>query len=196
MTIQPEHRALVFVAAVALLGAGVRVVRAASHTSAAGAQPALEQQIQSADSAARASRRPAGTRGRRARSDSESARGRGALGAAGRRDSSHTRRREVPLDRVEYLSGKLDLDIATAAQIDSLPGVLPSVAKRIVADRLRRGPFLNAAGLRRVPGVGPALLAKIDSLITFSGRFQPGVPGDTIIPRPRRRTRSRPPAPP
>lgn len=80
-----------------------------------------------------------------------------------------------------YLSDKLDLDVATAAQLDSLPGVTPTMAKRIVADRMRRGPFLNRGGLRRVAGVHRSFLAKIDSLITFSGTIARPEVADTII---------------
>lgn len=90
-----------------------------------------------------------------------------------------------PLDRAGYIGSKLDLDVATAAQIDSLPGVSPSMAKRIVTDRMRRGPFLNANGLRRVGGVGPLFIRQIDSLVTYSGTFRSADPADTIIP-PRR----------
>src|SRR5690349_16326451 len=53
MSLRPDHKALVFVGAVAVLGAGVRVVRAASGSTATpGAQPALDRQMASADSAA------------------------------------------------------------------------------------------------------------------------------------------------
>jgi competence protein ComEA len=88
-----------------------------------------------------------------------------------------------PLDRPGYVAGKLDLDIATAAQIDSLPGVGPAMAKRIVLDRMQRGPFVTREGLRRVAGAGPMFLAKIDSLVMFSGVVKHPDPRDTIIPK-------------
>jgi len=80
-----------------------------------------------------------------------------------------------------YLNGKLDLDVATAAQIDSLPGITPTIAKRIAADRMRRGPFLSLDGLRRVSGVGPALAKHLDSLVTFSGALVQGNAQDSSI---------------
>ena len=92
-------------------------------------------------------------------------------------DDSRTRR-SVLLDRPGYVAGKLDLDVATAAQIDSLPGVTPTMAKRIVADRMRRGPFLNANGLRRVSGVGDMFLLRIDTLVTFSGTMKQSTPSE------------------
>src|SRR5215813_2457469 len=56
MAMRSDHKALLFLGVVAVLGAGVRVVRAANGRAATGAQPALEQQSQAADSAARAGR--------------------------------------------------------------------------------------------------------------------------------------------
>ncbi|HEY7393239.1 MAG TPA: helix-hairpin-helix domain-containing protein, partial [Gemmatimonadaceae bacterium] len=94
------------------------------------------------------------------------------------------------LDHPGYVGGKLDLDVATAAQIDSLPGVGPTMAKRIAVDRMKRGPFVTRDGFRRVPGVGPAFLARIDSLVVFSGTVRFPTDADTIIPRARRPRRS------
>jgi len=92
----------------------------------------------------------------------------------------------APLERTGYVGRRLDLDVATAAQIDSLPGVSPAVAKRILADRRARGPFLSMNGLRRVSGIGPAFVARIDSLVTFSGTVVQPTYADTVIPRAKR----------
>jgi len=62
----------------------------------------------------------------------------------------------------------IDLDVATADQIETLRGIGPSLAKRIVADRDSLGPFGSLEGLQRVKGVGPKLAARIDSTVTFS----------------------------
>jgi len=62
----------------------------------------------------------------------------------------------------------IDLDVATADQIETLRGIGPSLAKRIVADRDSLGPFGSLEGLQRVKGVGPKLAAGIDSTVTFS----------------------------
>jgi hypothetical protein len=106
--------------------------------------------------------------------------------AADSQQGTPRRRPAGPLDRKGYVNRRLDLDAATAAQIDSLPGVTPTVAKRIVADRMRRGPFLNLDGLRRVSGLGPTLIRHLDSLVTFSGVFLQGNPEDSTIPSRRR----------
>ena len=62
----------------------------------------------------------------------------------------------------------VDLDVATAEQIETIRGIGPSLAKRIVADRDSLGPFGSLEQLQRVKGIGPKLAARIDSIVTFS----------------------------
>ena len=184
-----DHKALMFIGIVAVLGAGVRVVRAASGAPKSVAQPALDHQIDAADSAAKASRlaKQGSVRGKQgARRD----RSRQAADSAKRARDSTARANAGPFDRRGYIAGKLDLDVATVAQIDSLPGVTPLMARRIVLDRMARGPFVTRDGLRRVSGVGQIFLSRIDSLVTFSGTVHMPEPGDTAPPRRRGRLRS------
>lgn len=193
MSLRSDHKALIFVGVVAVLGAGVRVVRAASNDSASRVQPALDAQARAADSAASAQRDAHGKggrgRGRSARGGTDTTRR--STRDTTRRTARDTIRKSVPtnrrgpLDRAGYVGGKLDLDVASASQIDSLPGVAPGMAKRIVADRMMRGPFLNRDGFKRVPGVGPRFLQQIDSLVMFSGTFVAPSASDTVIPRPK-----------
>ncbi len=182
MSISSEHKALVFVGAVAVLGAGVRVARARGGDAPA-VQPALEHQIQASDS----SKNAKSQKGSRKKSSQPVDSSRAAAAAPKR--AAHG---AGPLDRPGYINGKLDLDVATAAQLDSLSGVTPTMARRIVADRMRRGPFLSLDGLRRVPGAGPKFVAELDSLVTFSGTLRPGSPSDSVIP-PRVRAKRAPP---
>ena len=62
----------------------------------------------------------------------------------------------------------IDLDIASADEIETLRYIGPALAKRIVADRDSLGPFGSLDGLQRVKGVGPKLAARLDSTVTFS----------------------------
>jgi competence protein ComEA len=55
----------------------------------------------------------------------------------------------------------VDLNRATAADLDQLPGVGPSTAKAIIDHRTRNGPFASIDDLLAVRGIGPAKLAEI-----------------------------------
>lgn len=66
--------------------------------------------------------------------------------------------REPPTPRT---AEPLDLNTATAAELEALPFVGPYMALQIVAHRARHGPFAAVDSLVRVPGVGPATLARI-----------------------------------
>lgn len=60
----------------------------------------------------------------------------------------------------------VDLNRASAAELERLPGVGPATAAAIVDDRTRNGPFVTVDDLERVPGVGPAKLAALRELVT------------------------------
>jgi len=62
-------------------------------------------------------------------------------------------------------SGKLNLNTATAAELDALPGVGPVLAQRIV-DHRDQGPFTSVDQLDDVPGIGPARAAELAELVT------------------------------
>lgn len=70
-------------------------------------------------------------------------------------------------------SGPLDVDRATAAELEALPGIGPALAGRIVAARSARGPFGSLVALDEVPGIGPALIKRLAPHVTFSGPRRP-----------------------
>jgi competence protein ComEA len=55
----------------------------------------------------------------------------------------------------------LDVNLASAAELERLPGVGPALAARIVDVRQRDGPFGSVDDLRRVRGVGGATLERL-----------------------------------
>lgn len=55
----------------------------------------------------------------------------------------------------------MDVDRASEAELLRLPGIGPSLAARIVAERTTGGPFGGPEGLLRVRGIGPKTLDKV-----------------------------------
>jgi len=62
-------------------------------------------------------------------------------------------------------SGPLNLNIATAEQLESLPGVGPAIAAAIIEHRQRIGGFASVDGLLAVSGIGPSKLEQIRALV-------------------------------
>jgi competence protein ComEA len=60
----------------------------------------------------------------------------------------------------------LDINTATAAQLEHLPGIGPALAARIVADRSKHGRFTSVDQLDRVEGIGPKTLEKLKPYLT------------------------------
>lgn len=63
----------------------------------------------------------------------------------------------------------LDLNVATAAELDTLPGVGPATASAILAERDRRGRFAAVEDLLDVRGIGEAKLAALRDLVRVAG---------------------------
>lgn len=62
---------------------------------------------------------------------------------------------------------RININLATAAELESLPGIGPSLAEKIIAYREQNGPFLDIEELLEVSGIGPAKLTQIRDLITI-----------------------------
>lgn len=61
------------------------------------------------------------------------------------------------------VSGTLNLNTATEAQLESLPRVGPALAARIIAGR----PYRSLADLDAVKGVGASLMTTLSPLVSF-----------------------------
>lgn len=61
--------------------------------------------------------------------------------------------------------GKVDLNSATVAQLDGLPGVGPVTAQRIVDWRTRNGRFSRVDQLREIDGIGERKYAQLRELV-------------------------------
>jgi competence protein ComEA len=60
----------------------------------------------------------------------------------------------------------VNINLATAEQLDVLPGVGPATAAAIVAHRQQHGPFQSVDQLGDVRGIGPAKLDALRGLVT------------------------------
>ncbi len=60
----------------------------------------------------------------------------------------------------------MNLNTATADQLDALPGVGPATAAAIIGDREAHGPFRSVDDLGRVRGIGDAKLDQLRELVT------------------------------
>jgi competence protein ComEA len=64
-------------------------------------------------------------------------------------------------------SGFISLNSADQEQLESLPGVGPSLASAIIEYRSQIGSFADLEQLREVSGIGPKLFAKITAQLTL-----------------------------
>jgi DNA uptake protein ComE-like DNA-binding protein len=163
-----EKKALLFLSLVAVLGAGARLV-AANQVPVPSEDDvrALEAQLRTVDSVRRGSR---AERGRRRTMRA---------GSGARRSTEQDAGRSTQdAGLVSPPSGgprtPLDVDRASPAQLESLPGIGPALAGRIAASRDSSGPFGSLEALQsRVSGVGPRLAKRLAPAVTFSGPRSP-----------------------
>ena len=86
----------------------------------------------------------------------------------------------------------LDLNTATEAELDALPGVGPSRAQAIIEHRAKSGPFRSVDDLRAVKGIGDKTFAELKPLLTVgaasgartSARTEPSPVSPAAVPTP------------
>jgi competence protein ComEC len=74
----------------------------------------------------------------------------------------------------------LDINSASSWQLESLPGIGPVTAARIVDFRETFGPFPAVEGLLEVSGIGESTLAALDGLVT-AGAWLPESEPDSVL---------------
>lgn len=63
-------------------------------------------------------------------------------------------------------TARVNLNTATASQLDMLPGVGPTTARAIISYRTKNGPFKKVEDLLNVAGIGPSKLAAMRDRVT------------------------------
>jgi competence protein ComEA len=63
-------------------------------------------------------------------------------------------------------SGLVNLNTATAAQLEELPGIGPTLARAIIAERERSGGFRKVEDLQKVRGIGEKRFGELRELVT------------------------------
>jgi competence protein ComEA len=64
------------------------------------------------------------------------------------------------------IASTININTADMAALESLPGIGPALAQRILDYRQANGPFANPAEIMEVSGIGPATFEKLQDLIT------------------------------
>ncbi len=67
------------------------------------------------------------------------------------------------------LTGPVNINTATAAQLQTLPGIGEVLAQRIIDYREEHGPFQSIAALKNVSGIGEKRLEALWDLVTIGG---------------------------
>ncbi len=76
---------------------------------------------------------------------------------------------DLPVELPSRLPGsgsKVNINTADVAALESLPGIGPALAQRIVDYRQAHGPFVRIEDIMEVSGIGPATFQEIQDLIT------------------------------
>lgn len=71
----------------------------------------------------------------------------------------------APIRVVKKKSGPININRATVGELDSLPGIGPVLASRIIDYRKANGPFISIDDLQKVSGIGSAKFAQLKSKV-------------------------------
>ncbi len=98
---------------------------------------------------------------------------------AGDSVADENERRSRPFEPGETI----DPNVAGAEDLDRLPGVGASKARRIVEDREQNGPFTRAEDLARVPGLGPKSVERLTPYLKIRAATASSRPAQRNNPR-------------
>jgi comEA protein len=76
--------------------------------------------------------------------------------------------REEPVEQrtsAPEVSGPININSASKQELESLPGIGPALAQRIIDWRENNGPFMTVEDIQKVKGIGPKIFADIKDKI-------------------------------
>ena len=73
---------------------------------------------------------------------------------------------EKPTEEIQINNGKININTASSVVLETLPGIGPVLADRIIAYRNENGLFSSIEELSKVEGIGSKTLLEILNLIT------------------------------
>ncbi len=73
----------------------------------------------------------------------------------------------TPTGKISVTPGKVNVNTASQAELESLPGIGPVLAQRIIDYRAKNGPFKTLDELRKVQGLTRTVLDKIKDRVIF-----------------------------
>lgn len=88
---------------------------------------------------------------------------------AQQRGGRHAAAVEAPAEVGSAQQGVININTATADELQRLPGIGPSKAQAILATRQRMGRFARVEDVLRVRGIGRATLRRLQSMLRIEG---------------------------
>jgi len=84
------------------------------------------------------------------------------------RSGEHPARADAKQGDQQIAKARVDLNTADIQALDTLPGIGPALAQRIIADREKNGSFTTPEELKRVPGIGEKKFEALVDLVTVN----------------------------
>lgn len=81
-------------------------------------------------------------------------------------------RRKTDSPNVEPEKRKVNINVASSAELELLPGLGPVLSQRIVEYRKTKGPFQKVEDLKQVPGIGSKKFDQIKDLVTVDYKIE------------------------
>ncbi|WP_258867027.1 ComEA family DNA-binding protein [Corynebacterium amycolatum] len=88
-------------------------------------------------------------------------------GGSGGADGSGTDSADSGAAGASEPSGRININTATATQLEEMPGIGPATATKIIDFREKNGPFASIDALEEVPGIGPAKVEALRDVATI-----------------------------